>query len=87
MRVSIRVQSGGCVRGDGRGGYVGGDGHVARVVGILQITVSTMEFELVKWHVFTRLNINGFHDVIVLRAEKWFLIALKSQFMIVGTPM
>ena len=31
------------------GGYVRGDGHVVRFVGILQITVSTMKFELVSF--------------------------------------
>ena len=52
------MQSGGFVRGDGRG-YVRGDSHVVRVVDMLQITVSTMEFELVKWYAFTRLNISA----------------------------
>ena len=81
---TVKVQS---------GGYVRGDGHVVGVIGIRESIVSTMEFELVsfrfdvKLHIFARLNINSFQDVIILMAEKWCLRALKSQFMIVGIPM
>ena len=40
VKVRVRVQS---------GGYVRGDGHVVGVIGIRESIVSTMEFELVSF--------------------------------------